>query len=123
MEEYSYGTDNIKEMQRYGDGEITATPQKNYNLDIQKTWENIGKHTITAGVNWRTEQYDRDVYLSNKWNDKNSISRHEGTEHGGKTDLKSIFIQDEYGINDELTMYLGARLDQYKNSDYYQDFI
>ena len=121
VDEYSYNASNsnITENGRTGSGSLDCQPNKNYNLDIQKTWDNIGNHTITIGANLKEEQMDKFGYSLKQWNNPNSITTKNSTYSGGKTELMAAFVQDEFAISEPVTLYLGARIDRYKKHDGY----
>ena len=104
-----------------GKGDYAAYPSKNYNLDVQKTWENIGKHTITVGGNWKDETMDRIDYDLAYWKDSDSIVGNGSLVAKGSARSLSLFVQDEYKFDDKFTMYLGGRYDEYKKYDGYSN--
>lgn len=96
-----------------GAGSYSSHPGKVINYDIEKAWENIGKHTIVVGANFKQEEMTQDRFQVSNWKNENSITGHTGQDHGKVNNL-AVFIQDEYKFNDPFTMYLGLRLDHYK---------
>ncbi len=104
-----------------GKGDYASYPSKNYNLDLQKTWENIGKHTITVGGNWKDETMDRIDYDLANWKNSDSIVGSGSIVAKGSARTISFFVQDEYKFNDKFTMYLGGRYDEYKKYDGYSN--
>lgn len=106
----------------YGAGTDSYYPGKVYNIDIEKAWENIGKHTIVAGAAYKQEEFEQTrSYLTN-WRDHDSIdsSKYRNgvyQQHGGKTRNIALYLQDEYKFSDPWTMYLGLRYDNFKKYD------
>ena len=47
-----------------GDGDYTDHPSEVYNIDLEKAWENIGKHTIVAGASFKKESKEN---IKTKW--------------------------------------------------------
>lgn len=113
-----------------GAGTDSYYPGKTYNIDVQKAWENVGKHNILLGASYKQESFDQLRKYLNNWRDHDSVNTNKGNagvyeNHGGKARNIALFIQDEYKINDPLTMYLGIRYDNFKKFDgksiYYDD--
>lgn len=105
-----------------GEGNDAFYPGKTYNLDVQKAWDNIGKHSILVGGTFKEESFDQlRKYLGN-WRDHDSVLSDWGNggvyeNHGGKARNIALFIQDEYKISKPLTMYTGIRYDRFKKFD------
>lgn len=107
-----------------GAGSDSFYPGETYSLDVQKAWENIGKHNIVVGGNYRQESFDQIVTRLTNWRDHNSFDKTYGNygvtaEHGGTAKNMALFIQDEYKFSEPFTMYLGVRYDKYKKQDGY----
>lgn len=96
-----------------GSGDYSSHPGKIYNLDLEKAWENVGKHSIVLGANIKQEEMTQDRFELSNWHDNSSKTNHYAQDHG-KVKNMAIFVQDEYKICDPLTMYIGARFDHYK---------
>lgn len=105
-----------------GAGTDSFYPGKTYNFDVQKAWENVGRHSILVGGSFKQESFDQlRKYLSN-WRDHDSVITGQGNNgvyenHGGKARNIALFVQDEYQISDPLTMYLGVRYDHFTKMD------
>ena len=108
-----------------GAGRDSLYPSKTYNMDFQKAWENIGKHTIVVGINAKQESFDQKRYNLDSWKDHGSINSDYGLyeTHGGKARNLAVFAQEEYKIIDPLSMYLGLRYDHYKKYSGYSRYI
>lgn len=106
----------------YGAGTDSYYPSEVQSLDIEKAWENMGKHTVVAGANYKLEKFEQTRSYLTKWRDHNSIDTSKGKDgiyqrHAGKAQDIAIYLQDEYKFDDAWTMYLGARYDHYKKYD------
>ena len=99
-----------------GIGHYSDHPGKVYDFSIEKAWENIGKHTIVVGANFKQEEMTQDRWNLSQWKDYNSKTGHYAQDDG-EVKNTALFIQDEYKINEPLTLYLGARLDYYKKGE------
>lgn len=105
-----------------GAGTDSFYPGETYNFDVQKAWDNVGKHSILVGGSFKQESFDQlRKYLSN-WRDHDSVISGLGDNgvyenHGGKARNIALFVQDEYQISDPMTMYLGVRYDHFTKMD------
>ena len=103
----------------FGTGTDSYYPGKTYSFDFQKAWENIGKHNILIGGDFKQESFTQyRKYLTN-WHDHDSVDTSKyrnGTYqiHDGKARNIALFLQDEYKFNEPWTMYAGLRYDHYK---------
>lgn len=105
-----------------GAGKDSFYPGETYNFDVQKAWENIGKHTILVGGSFKQESFDQERKYLRNWRDHGSVITGQGNggmyeNHGGKARNLALFVQDEYKMTDPLTMYLGIRYDNFKKFD------
>ncbi len=110
-----------------GEGNSSYHPGETYNLDFQKAWENVGKHSIVLGGTYKQESFDQVWTMLKRWRDDGSIDytygkNGIGEEHGGKARNIALFIQDEYKLSDPITMYMGLRYDYWKKYDGYTRF-
>ena len=102
-----------------GPGDDSFYPGKTINFDAQKIWENIGKHSIVAGLNWKQESFDQKRRDLTNWRDHSS---HDSTTYPdgvyevnkGATRNAALFLQDTYRPNDDWAVYTGLRVDQFK---------
>ncbi len=99
-----------------GKGSCSSHPGKVVNYSLEKAWENVGKHTIVAGADYKEEEMTQDRFNLSNWLDRDSITEHTGQDHG-KVKNMALFVQDEYKFDDAWTMYLGLRLDHYKKGE------
>lgn len=104
-----------------GKGTNSFYPSKNYNLDFQKAWENVGRHTIVAGFNAKEESFAQTKYNMSNWTN-HGTNLDVVEQHGGKGKNFALFVQDEYRMSDPLTLYAGLRFDYYKKHDGYSRF-
>lgn len=114
-----------KDINWEGAGTNSFYPSKAYNIDFQKAWDNIGKHTIVAGFNGKQESFDQTRYNLDNWKNHGSVTAKYPAfeQHGGKGRNLAIFVQDDYKMSDEVTMYTGIRFDNYKKYDGYSYYI
>lgn len=105
-----------------GAGSDSFYPSKTYSIDLQKAWENVGRHTLLVGADYRQESFEQFVRSLTSWRDHDSVDAtkylHGLQSHNqGKSKNYALFIQDEYKISDPITMYLGLRYDKYQKLD------
>lgn len=96
-----------------GKGSLSDHPGKVYNFQLEKAWENIGKHTVVVGGNFKQEEMVQNRYTVSNWLDNDSIIS-QSAQDKGKVKNFAIFVQDEYKLSEPVTMYLGARYDRYE---------
>ena len=94
-------------------GTDTAYPSTSYKADFQKTWEPIGKHTLTAGFDLQKDDMTRTGRDLAHWHEKDSVLRTR-SQMGGKDELYALFVQDEYQWSSQLKLYTGIRFDHYR---------
>lgn len=111
-----------EELQQWnGKGQQSFYPSKTKDFDMHKTWE-MGKHTILAGVAYRSQSFAQTRYVLENWRNHNG-SKFAYELHGGKDISLSGYIQDKWQVTDRLAVYGGMRLDRYKKMDGYSDYL
>ena len=102
-----------------GPGSYSFYPSKSYDFNIYKEWES-DEHSVVAGYNFRRESFAQTRYDSERWRDhENGLSPHE--YNGGKGTTHALYLQDQYRLNEQLTLFTGLRWDRYTKSDGYSD--
>lgn len=109
---YSSPSSKADSIEWNGEGSYSSHPGKIYDFVLEKAWENIGKHSIVVGANFKQEEMTQDRYKLSNWKDHDSIIDHYGQD-AGKVKNFAVFVQDEYKLSDPITMYVGARFDHY----------
>ena len=101
-----------------GAGGRSRHPAKNYNFDLQKTWE-LARHNLLAGVAWSKDEmtYYNDN-LSN-WTDWGTQIGDPAEKSGGSIFSTALFVQDEYKLAEKWKMYSGLRYDKFDKKDGY----
>ena len=118
---YSSASSSVTDIHWSGIGDDSFYPSKTYNIDFQKAWENIGKHTIVAGFNVKEESFDQTRYNLSNWQNHHSVTSFY-EKHGGNAKNFALFVQDEYKMSSPVTMYAGVRYDHYKKYDGYSNY-
>lgn len=99
-------------------GYVSNTPQKALSLELQCSLPLSSKHLLTFGASHRWEYADTEEWYLTNWKDKDSTAKLK-YESMGKTTTYALFVQDEFAIRPNLTLYLGARQDFWKTYDGY----
>jgi iron complex outermembrane receptor protein len=105
-----------------GAGTRTNYPSKAKNVDLQKTWENIGKHTIVAGANYQNHEMERTMMSVTNTKDFDSTTGIPTDLAGGSDKSFALFLQDEYKLTDRWKVYTGLRYDNYKKYGGYNTY-
>ncbi|MGC8736998.1 MAG: TonB-dependent receptor plug domain-containing protein, partial [Dissulfurimicrobium sp.] len=101
-----------------GPGKVSNTPSKNYSGDLQFTLPVMDSHILTFGSSFRQGRADTREHTLSDWqveDEKGAISY----QSKGKDRIFALFVQDEYIILDNLTLFIGARQDWWKTYDGY----
>lgn len=110
--------DSISATISAGPGKVSNTPSKNYSGDLQFTLPVMDSHILTFGSSFRQGQADTKEHALVNWrveDEKGAISY----QSKGKDRIYAFFIQDEYIILDNLTLFVGARQDWWKTYNGY----
>lgn len=97
-----------------GAGDYSSHPEKIYNLDVTKAWENVGgKHTILTGFSFKQEEMNQERYNLSAWRDRKSKTSMYAIDQGKVKNL-ALYLQDEFKISEPFTLYAGVRYDHFK---------
>lgn len=99
-----------------GAGEYSSHPGKVYDFNLEKAWENVGKHSIVLGASLKKEEMTQDRYKLSDWTNTDSITNHYAQDHG-EVENMAVFLQDEYKMSEPLTLYTGIRFDHYEKGE------
>lgn len=98
-----------------GPGTVNTSP--NHSVDVAATLTlPIGdRHVLVAGLNSHEDVVDRATFRLNNWRDPDSRTTiNSGYE--GQSRTLSAFVQDAWTPMDQVTLYLGGRLDHWETS-------
>lgn len=99
-----------------GEGHLSQHPSKVYNINVEKAWENIGKHTIVLGADVKKEEMLQERWNLTSWKNADSKTDCYGIDEGAVKNI-ALYAQDEYKLSDPVTIYLGARIDYFKKGE------
>ena len=101
-----------------GAGGRTEYPNKNYNVDIQKTWQ-IKNNTLLAGAAWMKDKMRYRSYNLTHWKDWGSTVGNPTMQSGGTIISTAFFLQDEIALDPRWRLQLGMRYDKFDKKDGY----
>lgn len=117
--DYYYLSPNTTAATTYdgGPGRATHTPNVTKDLAGHLSFPVGDKHFLVAGLAFNRADLHRNVYSLSNWRDVSS--RTTNTDTGdGYTETNSIYLQDQISISAALTLYAGARYDDWKTHGY-----
>ena len=84
--------------------------------DFQVGMDVLSTHYLTLGTYYRNDDYTRDTYDLKYFRDLKSKQKHKFIIRGKET-LYALYLQDQWKINDSLTLYSGLRWDTWEAHD------
>ena len=105
-----------------GPGTVSSTPSRAYSGDMQATVPFFKRHVVTFGGSYRYNFSDTTEQALTDWKDEDSRTNITYWS-GGKDRTYAFFVQDEFAILDNLTVYLGFRQDWWKAFDGYANDV
>jgi iron complex outermembrane receptor protein len=97
-------------------GDLNESDSTSWFADMQADYFLTDRHLLTCGLYFRTDDYDAAMYNLLYFRDEHSKDgKTEITE--GKDRFYAAYIQDEWKILDDLTMYAGLRFDYWECFD------
>ncbi|WP_371366781.1 Vitamin B12 transporter BtuB [Sporomusa rhizae] len=95
---------------------ISETPNRRWNMDLQKELQLNEKNRMVVGINYRNDWiHNMETNLKN-WNNKTSKLTLK-SEAEGRAQTVGLFVQNEHKINDKFSLTIGGRYDSWKNQD------
>lgn len=96
-----------------GPGKTTHAPNVAKDLAAQLSFPVGDRHFMVTGLVFNRASLHRDVYTLSNWRDDGS--RIATTDTGvGYTETNSVYLQDQISVTPALTIYAGARYDDWK---------
>lgn len=99
-----------------GPGTYAETPSTLIYLDGQLTLPLGVRNTLVLGLSWREDEAEVHEYSLSDWRNRRSRIAHTFAG-GGQTRSVGVLAQDELRLTDAVTVYAGARWEQWKSSD------
>ena len=84
-------------------------------MNVQDSWS-IGRQTLSAGVDLRTEESDNREFALTDWTDRDARGAQTFASFG-RTRTVALYLQDEVAASDRLSLVAGVRVDHWRTSD------
>lgn len=113
---YSSTTNNISSYN------YTTTPSRVKQMEFQYNQQLGSKDLLILGYAYKTEQADsrsKTLTAASKGWDLSMTNPTADSDIGGKTATKSFYLQDEHKLNEQTTLYIGGRYDDWRFHDGY----
>ena len=98
---------------RHGPGRVTTTPNTTLDGSVQLGTAISEKHYLIGGYALTRGTLDRKVYQLSRWRDPEGSRTRVNEESSGTSTNHALFLQDQFFLNDALTLYLGGRYDRW----------
>ena len=98
------------------------TPSKISQAEVQYNFKLGSADLFTVGYTYKTEQADsfaKTLTTASNGRNFSLTTSNSNSNIGGKTETKSIYLQDEHKLGDKTTLYLGGRYDDWRFYDGY----
>ena len=98
---------------RHGPGRVTTTPNTTLDGSVQLGTAISEKHYLIGGYALTRGTLDRKVYQLSRWRNPEGSRTRVNEESSGTSTNHALFLQDQFFLNDALTLYLGGRYDRW----------
>lgn len=112
---YWYLSPATNAAETYGEGKLSDIPNNKTDIDVQLGKPIGTQHYLIVGGYFGMADIDKKDYLMPNWRDTYNHTRNVYVANG-ETGTKALYVQDEYTVNNWLTVYGGARLDRWATS-------
>lgn len=113
--DFRYGAATGASAWNGGPGNYTTLPNTTVNLGLQAGRPLGGQHFLLLGAAWQRDTADRDAFTSANWRSLGATNSATGSYHG-RSQIASLYAQDEWLVTDKVTLYTGARLDHWQTT-------
>ena len=105
------------ESENGGAGQTTDTESGWYTGDLKAAYDVslLGLHTVSAGYHFDRYYTDSETWNTSNWKSDTRTDLSEGSE--GKTQTHALFIEDNWDITDQWSVYLGGRYEWWRGFD------
>ncbi|MDR0355336.1 MAG: TonB-dependent receptor, partial [Deltaproteobacteria bacterium] len=104
-----------------GSGYVIDTDSKSYFVDWQFSMPVLARHLLTWGLSYKLDKAKLTNWNQTNWRDLSTIIG-PGGRSGGDSANWAFYVQDEIDLMDDLTLYLGGRIEQWKLSGAYTKY-
>lgn len=132
---YKYLSDNYTLKLSGGSGEEdywyvypTTTSYKMTNLNKKSNylaeinWFDFNSHNLIAGIDISLNSLDSDRETVTDWKNKGSVVSPPTEIYGGESNITGLFLQDEFDLSDNITVYGGLRYSIWKAEKGYEKY-
>ncbi|MBZ0094864.1 MAG: TonB-dependent receptor [Sulfuricella sp.] len=105
-----------------GAGTATHTPNVTKDLSAQLSFPVGNSHFFVSGLAFNRASLNRAVYAVSNWRDDNSKTTL-NDQGDGYTETNSIYLQDQISLTSALTLYAGARYDDWKTHGFVAKWV
>lgn len=98
-----------------GPGTTAVRDSRSTFVNAQDEWA-LGRHTLSAGVDFRREQSDNREFLLSDWTSETSRLS-PSFESFGRARSLAAYVQDRVTLGDRLTLLAGGRVDHWRTDD------
>lgn len=119
---YAYQLAKTSATSAAGAGTHTETPNVTKDLSAQLSFPVGDRHFLVAGIALNRQDLHRKVYDLAYWRDDGSKTTLNDQGDGyARTD--SVYLQDQFAVSDALTLYLGARYDDWQTHGFVAKWV
>lgn len=119
---YAYQVAKTTATSAAGAGTHTETPNVAKDLSAQLSFPVGDRHFLVAGLALNRQDLNRKVYGLSYWRDENARTAL-NDQGDGNTETASIYLQDQIAVGDALTLYAGARYDDWKTHGFVAKWV
>lgn len=105
-----------------GAGTRTQTPNSTKDLSAQLSFPAGNSHFVLVGAALNGSELNRRVYDLSNWRNENSKTLLRD-QSDGTSDTKSFYLQDQITVTPDLTIYAGARYDDWLSSGFVAKWV
>lgn len=107
-----------------GPGTSTSTPNTTLDASAQLGFGVGERHYLILGMAANSSALDRKVYQLANWrHPENSRTGALNEESSGDSTMQSLFLQDQFFLTDDLTLYIGGRYDYWTTSGVTKKYV
>jgi len=99
----------------------STTPSDRFWTGLQSVTRLPRRHVLTAGIDYRMEETDFENWALSDWEDIHSRTKLNYSMRGDVNTV-GVYVQDEWEISDEVSLFFGGRFDSWRVEDGKHEF-
>jgi iron complex outermembrane receptor protein len=119
---YSYETANVGSFSAAGAGTLTETPNTTTDLSAQLGFPVGERHYLVSGIAFNRQSLNRKVYGLSFWREEGAKTTL-NDQGDGYSNTYSVYLQDQLYLTPALTLYVGARYDDWKSHGFIAKWV